>query len=134
MISCNIRSPNINPCNGVSLYHNNSNCRNQNLKTSRSPKYYRPLQHLYKTTYSPVNGSNLTRIDFSSVNRPSEKYKTTNMTYGSFHYNNWAFRQKNRPMKYDRQPLTRHNNKPINDTCCPTICCNNNNTLNRFNY
>jgi hypothetical protein len=62
-----------------------------------SPKFYRPLQQLYQTIY----GNDPSRINFVCLRRPSEKYKTTNMTYGSFHYDNWAFIQKNRRVNYN---------------------------------
>jgi hypothetical protein len=63
-------------------------------------KCYRPLQQLYKTVY----GNNSS--DFACISRPSaERYKTTNMTYGSFHYNNWVFIQKNRPVKCKQQKM-----------------------------
>jgi hypothetical protein len=51
----------------------------------------RPLQQIYKTIYSPLYENNCSRI-----RHPLERYKTSNMTYGNFYYNNWAFVQKNR--------------------------------------
>lgn len=57
---------------------------------------YRPLQQLYKTMYSPVQGTQASPFNRACICRPSERYTTTNMTYGSFYYNNWSFIQKNR--------------------------------------
>jgi hypothetical protein len=68
-------------------------------KNNNQSKCYRPLQQLYKIVYSPIYG----RIDFACIDRPSERYKTTNMTYGSFHYDNWTFIQKNRRVNCDKK-------------------------------
>lgn len=69
----------------------------------RSSNCYRPLQQLYKTVYSPMCDNRSSTMNFACICRPAERYKTTNMTYGSFHYNNWAYMQKNRPINYDRE-------------------------------
>jgi len=68
-------------------------------------KCYRPLQQLYKKVY----GINSSDINFACISRPSERYKTTNMTYGSFHYNNWAFIQKNRSVNCKQQKMNLKN-------------------------
>jgi hypothetical protein len=81
-------------------------CNKTDHQCSAIPSY-RPLQQLYKTVYSPMYGNNSTRIKFACIYRPSERYKTTNMTYGSFYYNNWTFIQKNRPVNYDKQRSVR---------------------------
>ncbi|UJR09585.1 hypothetical protein I4U23_013820 [Adineta vaga] len=91
---------NTQPCN----YNTNRCTMNKRCsKTYRSSNCFRPLQHLYKTTYQ----NNHVR-----VRHPSERYKTTNMTYGSFHYNNWAFIQKNRSVKYSKELSVRCNKQP----------------------
>ncbi|CAF0956764.1 unnamed protein product [Adineta ricciae] len=85
------------------------------------PNCYRPLQHLYKTT--PQNNTICIRY-------PPERYQTTNMTYGSFHYNNWTFIQKIRSVKYTKEVAARYNqqgksnikrncsDKPDHIQCC----------------
>lgn len=109
MISCGDCPPsnsNTNPCMTMLPYCNNQKTNDQHNRKSgtyRSSNCYRPLQQIYKTVYSPVCGNRSSRMDFACICRPSERYKTTNMSYGSFHYNNWAFMQKNRPINYDRQ-------------------------------
>ena len=121
--AANVSSPtsnNLDPCSAVLPYPNHGDSltpdtrSGQNSGSSRSSKCYRPLQQLYKTIYSPTSGNASSPINFACICRPSERYKTTNMTYGSFHYNNWAFIQKNRPVNYDTQLFTRsydNNNK-----------------------
>lgn len=83
-------------------------------------KCYRPLQQIYKTVYSPSCGlTNSLGISSVCITQPLERYKTTNMTYGSFHYNNWAFIQKNRPKK--KVNFKKDSSSPINlDQIPPT--------------
>jgi hypothetical protein len=114
----NVSSPssnNIDRCSSIRPYRNNQ--YRQTSGTSRSSKCYRPLQQLYKTVYSPTSGNNSSPINFACISRPSDQYKTTNMTYGSFHYNNWAFVQKNRRVNYDTKLSTRcyNNNQKMNN-------------------
>jgi hypothetical protein len=115
--NCSSIRNNTNPCNAKLSYDNNSNNRtinNHHGNKSRSSNCYRPLQHLYKTIYSPTDGNNSSQMNLACICHPLERYKTANMTYGSFHYNNWAFMQKNRPINTDRQLFARcydNNNK-----------------------
>jgi hypothetical protein len=90
-------------CNTILSYRNNSS----NSNIYRSSKYYRPLQQIYKTVYSPIYGNKSLPINFACISRPLERYKTTNMSYGSFHYDNWAFIQKNRSVNYNRKQFVR---------------------------
>jgi len=50
-------------------------------------KSFRPIQQIYRTM---CNGQ------VCLIRQLSPHYQTTNMTYGSFHYNNWSFIQKQR--------------------------------------
>ncbi|CAF1594937.1 unnamed protein product [Rotaria sp. Silwood1] len=141
MISCdstnNYPSTNNNTNLCIAILPNNtsSNCdKTQNRYGQRAGIYrssscYRPLQQLYKTIYSPICKNRSSHINFACICRPSERYKTTNMTYGSFHYNNWAFVQKNRPITYDRELFVQcyENTKKQQKLNCQKKC------NNRFN-
>jgi hypothetical protein len=113
------------PCTAVLPDCNNVNSQTTNNRFGKKSGYYRssncyrPLQQLYKTMYSPAGGNNSSRMDFACICQPAERYKTANMTYGSFHYNNWAFMQKNRPINYDRALFERcyDNNKKQQSKC-----------------
>ncbi len=67
-----------------------------------SSSCYRPLQQLYKTIYSPMYENNPSNVNFACICRPAERYKTTNMSYGSFYYDNQISTQKDRVFDYDR--------------------------------
>lgn len=89
-------------------------------------KSYRPLQQIFKTIPSPIYGNTSSPINFTCISRPSEKYKTTNMTYGSFHYDNWSFVQKNRSINYDRKHYMKTNQQKktsIENQLTSNICC-----------
>ncbi|CAF3633029.1 unnamed protein product [Rotaria sordida] len=107
--NCPSTNNNTNLCLAILPDCNKANCGRTNNRYGqraglyRSSNCYRPLQQLYKTIYSPICGNRSSHINFACICRPSERYKTTNMAYGSFHYNNWAFVQKNRPINYDRE-------------------------------
>lgn len=80
-----------------------SNNGNINLNNDCRPSScFRPLQQLYKTEYSPMYGNNPSNINFACICRPAERYKTTNMSYGSFYYDNQISTQKDRVLNYDR--------------------------------
>ena len=63
---------------------------------------YRPLQQLYKTTYRPIYGNDSSNVHIACLCCPSERFKTTNMTYGNFYYNPWISKQIYRPINYDK--------------------------------
>ncbi|CAF3670981.1 unnamed protein product [Rotaria socialis] len=89
-------------CNKVNKEKTN-NRFGQRAGHYRSSNCYRPLQQLYKTVYSPMCENRSSRMNFACICRPAERYQTANMSYGSFHYNNWAYMQKTRPINYDRE-------------------------------
>ena len=91
------------PCQNNSQSGRINNRCTEKAGNYRSSNCYRPLQQLYKTTYSPLCENRSAPINFACICRPSERYQTTNMSYGNFHYNNWAFMQKHRPINYDRR-------------------------------
>jgi hypothetical protein len=85
-----------------------------NYINQRPSNCYRPLQQLYKTVYSPTNGNNLSQMNIACICRPAERYKTTNMTYGSFYYDdsistqkNGVSTQRNGVLDYDRAIFAR---------------------------
>ena len=71
------------PC--CSSLYNQTNPCDANSQSQRA-SCFRPLQQLYKTVYCPDNGNKSSPMVVACICRPSERYKTTNMTYGSFYY------------------------------------------------
>ena len=91
----------VEPCVSIFPSRNIGSSDKHRVRTStpyRSSGTFRPLQQIYKTVYSPSSGNNSSPFTSACICRPAERYKTANMTYGSFHYNNWKFMQKNRPV------------------------------------
>ncbi|CAF4252369.1 unnamed protein product, partial [Adineta steineri] len=96
-----------NPCNNE-INNNSNNCCPSSC--------YRPLQQIYKTTYSPMYGNNnASNVNLACICRPAERYKTANMSYGSFYYDNQLSTQKDRALNYDRAIFARcyDNNKKM---------------------
>jgi len=85
-----------NPCSTILSYNNG------NMNNRCSSSCYRPLQQLYKTIYSSMHENNSSNVNFACICRPAERYKTTNMSYGSFYYDNQISTQKDRVFDYDR--------------------------------
>jgi hypothetical protein len=77
---------------------------------------YRPLQQLYKTVYSPIQGNNALAMNIACICRPAERYKTTNMTYGSFYYDKSLSTEKNHAINYDKAAFARCYDNNINKT------------------
>jgi len=106
---------NTNPCSTMlSNTNGNSNSTNNNLTNYGSANCYRPLQQLYKTVYSPMSGNNSSPMNVACICRPAERYKTTNMTYGSFYYDKTMSTEKNHATNYDKAAFARcydNNNK-----------------------
>lgn len=104
-----------NPTNNYSSTSNNPNPCSTMLSqsaTSNNNNYgpancYRPLQQLYKTVYSPMCTNNSSSMKIECICRPAERYKTTNMTYGSFYYDNSLSREKNHVINYDKAAFAR---------------------------
>jgi hypothetical protein len=111
-----------NPCSTILAYNNGSNnwINSNNCGPSNC---YRPLQQLYKTVYGPTNGNNFSQMNIACICRPAERYKTTNMTYGSFYYDKSASMQKNRPIDRDRALFAKclDNNNKRQMTGCASI-------------
>jgi hypothetical protein len=101
-----------NPCSTIL---SNINGNTNNYYNQRPANCWRPLQQLYKTVYSPTYGNNPSQMNFACICRPAERYKTTNMTYGSFYYddslsaqkNEVVDSQRNRALDYDRSIFAR---------------------------
>jgi hypothetical protein len=92
----------VDPCTSVFPARNIGSSEKRRVRAPpcyRLSASFRPLQQMYKTVYSPSSGNGSSPFTSACICRPAERYKTANMTYGSFHYNNWKFMQKNRPMK-----------------------------------
>ena len=89
------------PCSSI-LSKTNNNCNSY-----QPANCYRPLQQLYKTVYSPLYESNAPTMNIACICRPAERYKTTNMTYGSFYYDNSLSMDKNRVINYDKAAFAR---------------------------
>jgi hypothetical protein len=88
------------PCSSIHSYTNGNNYY-------QPANCYRPLQQLYKTVYSPVCENNSTTMNIACICRPAERYKTTNMTYGSFYYDNSLSTEKNQVINYDKATFAR---------------------------
>lgn len=105
-------SSNSNPC---ASYLSSSS----NQYYSRPANCYRPLQQLYKTVNSScdcdktLSSSSRTAagkagpMQIACICRPAERYKTTNMTYGSFYYENSLSTEKNQVINYDKAIFAR---------------------------
>jgi len=116
------------PSNNYSSTQNNNNpCStifssanaNNNLNNYDSANCYRPLQQLYKTIYTPMSGTNSVHMNIACICRPAERYKTTNMTYGSFYYDNSLSTEKtekNQAINYDKAAFARCYDNSINTT------------------
>lgn len=107
-------SNNTNPCSSIlSSISGTNNWTNNNLNNYGPANCYRPLQQLYKTVYSPMYGNNSSHMNIACICRPAERYKTTNMTYGSFYYDNSMSTEKNQAINYDKAAFARcyDNNK-----------------------
>ena len=92
--------------------HNTNPCSSFLSSTNTNSNYgpancYRPLQQLYKTVYSPTNGNTSSPMTIECICRPAERYKTTNMTYGSFYYDNSLSTEKNLAINYDKAAFAR---------------------------
>ncbi|CAF1234746.1 unnamed protein product [Adineta ricciae] len=68
---------------------------------------FRPLQLLYKTVYSSNCDKIASNPTIACICRPAERYKTTNMSYGNFYYDNQLSTQKDRVLNYDRAIFAR---------------------------
>jgi hypothetical protein len=96
---------NTNPCS--SILSNTNDTNNNNLNNYDPAHCYRPLQQLYKTVYTPMNGKNSSHMNIACICRPAERYKTTNMTYGSFYYDDSMSTEKNQAINYDKAAFAR---------------------------
>jgi hypothetical protein len=97
---------NTNPC---STMFSSSNANN-NLNNYGSANCFRPVQQLYKTVYTPMSGTNSAHMNITCICHPAERYKTTNMTYGSFYYDNSLSTEKaekNQAINYDKAAFAR---------------------------
>ncbi|CAF0734999.1 unnamed protein product [Adineta steineri] len=97
-------------------YNYTNPCNNEITNNCYPSSCYRPLQQIYKTTYSPMYGNNnASNVNLACICRPAERYKTTNMSYGSFYYDNQLSTQKDRALNYDRAIFARcyDNNKKM---------------------
>ncbi|UJR36516.1 hypothetical protein I4U23_029237 [Adineta vaga] len=104
----------INPCQ--TMFSSTNGCNNSinnNTNDCTPSSCFRPLQQLYKTIYSSDCGNTPTNRTIACICRPAERYKTTNMSYGSFYYDNQISTQKDRVLNYDRAIFARcyDNNK-----------------------
>ncbi len=54
-----------------------------------------------------MSGKNASSMNIECICRPAERYKTTNMTYGSFYYDNSASTEKNLAINYDKAAFAR---------------------------
>ncbi len=97
---------NTNPCSSI-LSNTNGNSNYTNNYSYQPANCYRPLQQLYKTVYSPMDGKNSSTMNIACICRPAERYKTTNMTYGSFYYDNSLSTEKNQAINYDKAAFAR---------------------------
>lgn len=88
-----------------------SNCCNSSLNNNTNENTpsscFRPLQLLYKTVYSSNCDKIASNPTIACICRPAERYKTTNMSYGSFYYDNQLSTRKDRVLNYDRAIFAR---------------------------
>jgi hypothetical protein len=78
---------------------------------------FRPLQHIHRTVYSLCSTMHRSSLSGDSMHSSSKIYTTTNMTYGSFHYNNWTYMQKLRTIRNKRSSFVHmcsHQNNKTN--------------------
>ncbi|CAF0809158.1 unnamed protein product [Rotaria sordida] len=109
------------PCSTTLSYNNCNNIWiNNKLNNYRTSNCYRPLQQFYKIIYNPMCRNNSSHMCFTCICCPSERYKTTNMTYGNFYYNTWTSTRKHLPINYDRSVFIR--------------CYDDNNNNNKMRY
>ena len=90
----------VDPCSSIQSYSNSNS-------SYQPASCYRPLQQLYKTVYAPVCGNNTTAMNIACICRPAERYKTINMTYGSFYYDNALSTERNQVINYDKAIFAR---------------------------
>lgn len=109
------------PCSSILSNGNETNTHaNKNSNNCQPANCYRPLQQLYKTVYTPIGGNSTSTMNIACICRPAERYKTTNMTYGSFYYDNSLPTDRNLAVNYDKAAFARCYDNTRNQLGYPT--------------